>query len=281
MSFDAGLFWSTLVSPAFLWAALTTLSLTVLAHAGAILLSLPLALALDSKRAVLRALAKAYVAFFRALPALLLLLFVWNGLPQVSPVFREAWFSPFVAALLALSFNEAAYQVEINRAALSAVDKGQFTAGAALGFHRMQVFRLIVVPQALRIALPPTVNEFITLLKTTSLASVISLTELMAVTQAGGGVDLPLRRVLRRRGALLPRHGAGPDGRSGPRRAPLRLGERAAPPAGSAGLTRRLSPRGSSAGSRVAAHRRRGAILDAAVEPRHDRERQWHGVLGR
>ena len=183
MSFDAGLFWSTLVSPAFLWAALTTLSLTVLAHAGAILLSLPLALALDSGRPTLRALAKAYIALFRALPALLLLLFVWNGLPQVSPVFREAWFSPFVAALLALSFNEAAYQVEINRAALSAVDKGQFTAGAALGFRRMQVFRLIVVPQALRIALPPTVNEFITLLKTTSLASVISLTELMAVTQ--------------------------------------------------------------------------------------------------
>jgi His/Glu/Gln/Arg/opine family amino acid ABC transporter permease subunit len=183
VSFDAGLFWATLVSPAFLWAALTTLSLTVLAHACAILLSLPLAVALDAPRPALRVLARAYVAFFRALPALLLLLFVWNGLPQISPVFREAWFSPFVAALLALSLNEAAYQVEINRAALSAVDKGQFTAGAALGLHRFQIYRLIVVPQAVRVALPPTVNEFITLLKTTSLASVISLTELMAVTQ--------------------------------------------------------------------------------------------------
>ena len=112
-----------------------------------------------------------------------MLLFVWNGLPQISPIFRETWFSPFIAALLALTLNEAAYQVEINRAALSAIDDGQFQAGAALGLRRPQVFFLIVVPQALRVALPPTVNEFITLLKTASLASVISLAELMAVTQ--------------------------------------------------------------------------------------------------
>ncbi|AMX94276.1 amino acid ABC transporter permease [Mesorhizobium sp. M7A.F.Ca.US.014.04.1.1] len=183
MSFDFGLFWSTLFSGTFFRAALVALALTILAHAAAILLSLPLALALNGQNKVLRWGATAYIAVFRALPALLLLLFVWNGLPQIWPIFRETWFSPFIAALLALTLNEAAYQVEINRAALSAVEEGQFQAGAALGLRKPQVFFLIVVPQALRIALPPTVNEFITLLKTTSLASVISLTELMAVTQ--------------------------------------------------------------------------------------------------
>jgi His/Glu/Gln/Arg/opine family amino acid ABC transporter permease subunit len=183
VSFDAGLFWSTLFSATFFKAALVALALTVISHVAAILLSLPLALALDGKRLWLRWAATAYVGLFRALPALLLLLFVWNGLPQISPVFREAWFSPFMAAFLALTLNEAAYQVEINRAALSAVDGGQYQAGAALGLRKPQVFFLIAVPQALRVALPPTVNEFISLLKTTSLASVISLTELMAVTQ--------------------------------------------------------------------------------------------------
>jgi len=183
VSFDTGLFWSTLFSMTFFKAALVALALTIISHAAAILLSLPLAQALDGKRAWLRWLATAYIGLFRALPALLLLLFVWNGLPQISPIFREAWFSPFMAAFLALTLNEAAYQVEINRAALSAVNAGQYQAGAALGLRKPQVFFLIAVPQALRVALPPTVNEFISLLKTTSLASVISLTELMAVTQ--------------------------------------------------------------------------------------------------
>lgn len=183
MSFNTDIFWSALFSATFFRAALVALALTILAHAAAILLSLPLALALDGRRAWLRWAATAYVGLFRALPALLLLLFVWNGLPQISPVFREPWFSPFIAAFVALMLNEAAYQVEINRAALSAVDDGQYQAGAALGLRKLQVFFLIVMPQALRVALPPTVNEFISLLKTTSLASVISLTELMAVTQ--------------------------------------------------------------------------------------------------
>ena len=139
MSFDTDLFWSTLFSATFFRAALVALALTVISHAAAILLSLPLALALDGKRWWLRWAATAYVGLFRALPALLLLLFVWNGLPQISPIFREAWFSPFIAAFLALTLNEAAYQVEINRAALSAVDGGQYQAGAALGLRKMQI----------------------------------------------------------------------------------------------------------------------------------------------
>ena len=120
---------------------------------------------------------------------LLLLLFVWNALPQLIPAFRQTWFTPFLAALLALGLNETAYQAEISRAALLSVATGQRDAAAALGLSRPKAFFLIVLPQALRVALPPTVNEFITLLKTTSLASVISLQELLAITTRATSVS--------------------------------------------------------------------------------------------
>ena len=183
MSFYVSLFLTTLTSLVFLKAAFVTLSLTILSHSVAILLSVPLALAINGRRPFVRAAAKTYVSVFRALPTLLLLLLVWNALPQMFSIFREPWFSPFIAAFVALALNESAYQVEINRAALSSIQSGQYQAGQALGFRPMQIFCLIICPQAARVALPPTVNEFITLLKTTSLASVISLTELMAITQ--------------------------------------------------------------------------------------------------
>lgn len=183
MEFDTQVFWSALTSAAYLKGALITLSLTLISHATAIAISLPMALVLNGSNRVARTLATGYVLIFRAVPQLLLLLFVWNALPQFIPVFREPWFNPFLAAWLALSLNEAAYQVEINRAALRSVDHGQGAAGIALGLTHTDVYRFIVFPQAARIALAPTVNEFITLLKITSLASVISLQELMTVTQ--------------------------------------------------------------------------------------------------
>jgi polar amino acid transport system permease protein len=145
-------------------------------------ISLPLALGLESNSKAIRIVIRIYVGVFRAIPTLLWLLFFWNALPQFSTVFREAWYTPFMAAWVALTVNEAAYQVEINRAALNSVDKGQTSAATAFGFSPLQIFGLITLPQATRVALPPTVNEFITLLKATSLASVISLQELMTVT---------------------------------------------------------------------------------------------------
>lgn len=183
MAFDAGTFWGALFSAAFARGALITLTLALLSHALAILFSLPLALVLErGGNRVLVAAVRIYVWLFRGAPTLLQLLFVWNALPQLVPPLREPWFTPFIAGLLALSLNEAAYQVEINRAALRSVEPGQAQAGAALGLRRWQVLRLVVLPQAMRVAIPPTANEFITLLKVTSLASVISLQELMAVT---------------------------------------------------------------------------------------------------
>jgi ABC-type amino acid transport system permease subunit len=111
------------------------------------------------------------------------LLFIWNGLPQLFPSFRGGWFTPFLAAFVALTLIQIAYLTEIFRSAFAAVSIGQREGAAALGLHRWQVFVLVVLPQALRIALPALVNEFISLLKATSLATIISLNELMTTTQ--------------------------------------------------------------------------------------------------
>jgi ABC-type amino acid transport system permease subunit len=87
-----------------------------------------------------------------------------------------------MAATIALSLNEAAYMAEIIRAGLLSVDPGQELAGRALGMSRRRIMRRIIVPQAVRITIPPMGNEFITLLKLTSLASVISVTELLTAS---------------------------------------------------------------------------------------------------
>ena len=182
--FDWNAFFSALTSRAFLHGALITLTVALLSHVIAITLSVPIAIALNNpQRSVLKIVLEGYVALFRAAPTLLQLLFIWNAVPQFFPIFREQWFTPFLATVLALSINESAYQVEINRSALSAVDPGQELGASALGLSRRDIYWRVIFPQAFRIALPPTINEFINLLKITSLASVISLQELLAVTQ--------------------------------------------------------------------------------------------------
>jgi polar amino acid transport system permease protein len=110
------------------------------------------------------------------------LLFIWDALPEIWHVFAEGWFTPFLAAAIALSLNEAAYMAEIIRSGLLSVDPGQELAGRALGMSRRRILRRVIVPQAVRIVIPPMGNEFITLLKLTSLATVISVTELLTAS---------------------------------------------------------------------------------------------------
>jgi polar amino acid transport system permease protein len=138
-----------------------------------------LALGRMSRRRWVRGFVFGYNWLFRATPTLLQLLFIWNALPQLWPVFAGSWFTPFLAAWIALSLNEAAYMAEIIRAGLQSVDPGQELAGRALGMTRRRILRRVIVPQAVRVVIPPTGNEFITLLKLTSLASVISVHELL------------------------------------------------------------------------------------------------------
>ncbi len=189
MEFDSALYFHSLFSWPFFGGALLTLALTVASHTVGIVFGLGLALLARSRRRLVRGFVLGYLWFFRGAPVLLLLLVVWNALPELIPVLRQPWFTPFLAALVALGLNEAAYQAEISRAALLAVPHGQNDAAAALGLSRFKTFRLVVLPQALRVALPPTVNEFITLLKTTSLASVISLNELLSVTTRASSMN--------------------------------------------------------------------------------------------
>jgi ABC-type amino acid transport system permease subunit len=123
------------------------------------------------------------VWFFRAIPTLLVLLILWNAGPQVVPSLRQDWYSPFLAAFIGLAIVEAAYMAEILRSALSSVDEGQGLAGRALGLSPARVLRKVVLPQAARVAVPPTGNELIGMIKYTSLASVISLRELLTTAQ--------------------------------------------------------------------------------------------------
>jgi polar amino acid transport system permease protein len=182
MSFDWGIFWDALRSSTFAQGAGLAIAVAAISQTAAIVIGLLIALLRRSPWAPLRWLATVYVWLFRAIPTLLQLLFIWNALPQLIPSLRESWFTPFVAACLTLSINEGAYMAEIVRSGLAAVDRGQTLAGKTLGLRGDQIFRLIVLPQMIRVIIPPSGNEFITLLKLTSLASVISLRELLTVT---------------------------------------------------------------------------------------------------
>ncbi|HVU49520.1 MAG TPA: ABC transporter substrate-binding protein/permease [Polyangia bacterium] len=167
----------------FLQGALVTLAISTAAMALAVLLGLGLALARHAvpsggtarrgaPAAFGAALATAYVEVFRGTPVLLQLFVIYYGLAPVLAL------SPWWAAILGLGLNYAAYEAEIYRAGLAAVPRGQMEAAWALGMSTPVALRRVVLPQALRIALPGMTNDFIALLKDSSLVSVITVVEL-------------------------------------------------------------------------------------------------------
>jgi His/Glu/Gln/Arg/opine family amino acid ABC transporter permease subunit len=182
MAFDWGIFGDALTSEAYARGAGVAIAVAALSQASAVVVGLVIAPLGRSPFRIFRVLALGWVWIFRAIPTLLQLLFVWNALPQLIPSLREDWFTPFLAAWLTLSINESAYMAEIIRSGLNAVDKGQTLAGKTLGLQSGQIFRIVILPQMVRVIIPATGNEFITLLKLTALASVISLRELLTIT---------------------------------------------------------------------------------------------------
>jgi polar amino acid transport system substrate-binding protein len=150
---------------------------TVLLSLGAMLIAvtLGLALALGQSRgpAALRWLSTVYVEFFRGTPVLVQLLFLYFGLPRLG-LAMPGW----LTALVGLGLNYAAYESQVYRAALEAIPKGQYEAAYSLGMSPLLAFRRIILPQALRIALPPMTNDFVSLFKDTSVAFAISVWEL-------------------------------------------------------------------------------------------------------
>jgi polar amino acid transport system permease protein len=176
--FNGAGFLEYLVNPYLIGGAITTLWLTAAAIVIGLAIGLILALMRRSPHRVISAPAALYIWFFRGTPLLVQLIVVYTGLPQFG-----IRLGVVESALLGLSLNEAAYLAEIIRGGLLAVPGGQVNAAKALGMRDNQVLRYVVVPQALRIVIPPLGNSVNGLLKTSSMASVISMEELLRRTQ--------------------------------------------------------------------------------------------------
>jgi polar amino acid transport system substrate-binding protein len=159
--------------PLFARGAVVTLALSIVAMALAVPVGVGLAVARKYGPRAVRALAVAYVEFFRGTPLLVQLLMLYFGLPQLGITL-----DPFVAGALGLGLNYAAAEAENYRAGLESVPVGQLEAAWALDLSTLQALRHVIGPQALRVAIPPAANDFIALLKDSSLVSLVTLTEL-------------------------------------------------------------------------------------------------------
>jgi polar amino acid transport system permease protein len=173
-----------LVSPNFIRGAGMTLLLTVASLFFGVVIGLVLALIQESQTRIGRIFTLTYLWLFRGTPVLFQIIFIYNVLPSFG-----IRLSAFVCAVLALSLNEGAYMAEILRSGLQAVKKGQRTAGLALGMTTGQMMRLVVIPQAARIVLPPIGNQMIGMLKLSALVSVIAVEELLLVANQTASAD--------------------------------------------------------------------------------------------
>nr|WP_071673952.1 amino acid ABC transporter permease [Nioella nitratireducens] len=178
-----------------------TLFVTLVSYGLAAATGLGLALAALSRSRVLRQAARVYVEIIRGIPILVLLLYVafvlapalvaaynWVAESIGAGTIRTRDFSLLWRAILALSIGYSAFLAEVFRAGLQSIDKGQIEAAEALGLNRRQRFRLIVFPQAIRVILPPLGNDFVAMVKDSSLVSVVGvldITQLGKVTAAG------------------------------------------------------------------------------------------------
>lgn len=157
----------------------------LIAETMATVLGLGLALMRLSGSRALSIVARVYVDLIRGTPMLVQILLLYFGVPSLISAMTGSPFNPdpLVAGTLALGLNSAAYVSEIYRATLGSIDRGQGEAACALGLSPVQRFRYVIFPQAFRIAIPPLGNEFVTLLKDTSLLSVIAVMEIVKVGQ--------------------------------------------------------------------------------------------------
>jgi polar amino acid transport system permease protein len=184
--FDWSIFYRALFSDLFLQPALLVIVITLVAQTTGVILGFPLALGRISKNPLIHLPVDAYLFVFRGTPLLLQVLFMYDGLAELLNNPPSLYFitrNALIAGTIALTLNEAAYMTEIIRSGLEAIDPGQYDAARALGMTPGQLTRKIVIPQALRISLPPTVNEYINMSKNTSLLSVISVNEILATAQ--------------------------------------------------------------------------------------------------
>ena len=178
--FDVDTVGDFLFNPIILRAMRQTLYIALLAMVLGIGLGVVLAVMRVSHNPIASGLAGIYVWFWRATPVILQLLILWFGLRQLieEDLFRDNW-TRFRAAVITFGLNEAAYMAEIVRSGIQSVEAGQMDAAKSLGMTNLQALRRIILPQAFRVMIPPTGNEFIAMLKNTSVAFAIGVVELL------------------------------------------------------------------------------------------------------
>ncbi len=169
--------------PVLLAGAWMTVKLTLLGFLLAICIGLPIATARLYGPAPLRWLATVYVEFFRGIPVLLLLFFLYYSLPEVGGMFglpaNLLKLDAFLVGVIGFGLNYGAYESEIYRAGIASIPVGQWEAAASLGMSPLRIFFRIILPQAIKVILPPMTNDLVALFKDTSVVSVIAVSELM------------------------------------------------------------------------------------------------------
>ncbi|MDJ0354618.1 amino acid ABC transporter permease [Paenarthrobacter sp. PH39-S1] len=177
MSVNWDLVWSSL-GPLIGGAIKGTIPLTLASFVLGLILALIVALMRLSRNVVLAAVARFYVSVIRGTPLLVQLFVIFYGLPTIG-----VKLDPWPSAIIAFSLNVGGYAAEVIRAAILSVPKGQWEAGHTIGMSRGQALVRIILPQAARVSVPPLSNTFISLVKDTSLASLILVTELFRQAQ--------------------------------------------------------------------------------------------------
>ncbi|MBW3110639.1 amino acid ABC transporter permease [Bacillus sp. MCCB 382] len=155
-----------------------SIPLTLISFALGMILAVLTALARLSNISILRGIARFYVSAIRGTPLLVQLFIIFYGLPTLG-----IKFDPFPSAIIAFTLNKGAYSSEIVRAAIQSIPKGQWEAGYSIGMTYSQALKRIILPQATRVSIPPLSNSFISLVKDTSLASLILVTEMFRKAQ--------------------------------------------------------------------------------------------------
>lgn len=171
-------FFDYLVSPYMLRGAWTTIWLAVVSMVIGVALGFAAALMKMSRHVIVSQIASFYIWLWRGTPLLVQLVIIYAGLPQLG-----IRLGVVESAILGLAVNEGAYFAEIMRSGITSVDRGQHDAAKALGMTYRKLMQIVVLPQATRVIVPPLGNQFLGMLKTTSLASVISMEELLRSAQ--------------------------------------------------------------------------------------------------
>ena len=177
MNINWELVWSSL-GPLLIGAITGTIPLALASFSLGLLLALVVALMRLSRNRTVSAIARTYISVIRGTPLLVQLFVIFYGLPSIGITI-----SPWPSAIIAFSLNVGGYAAEVIRAAILSVPKGQWEAGHTIGMSRHQTLVRIILPQAARVSVPPLSNTFISLVKDTSLASLILVTELFRVAQ--------------------------------------------------------------------------------------------------